>query len=945
MGEGTDVGERQLKILIAEDEAAHAEAISGALEAAGRPVEIRVAGTLSEYRQLAAQLGPDIALIDLNLPDGRATEVLTHPPENGEFPIMIMTAYGNERMAVEALRAGALDYVVKSSDAFAAMPRAVERTLREWRLLREHKNADESRLASLRFLETVHRHAEIEPLLEELTSEIKHYTGCDSIAIRVLDKEGNIPYHAYKGFSRKFVEMESPLSVKMDRCMCINVIKGTTDPRLPFYTQGGSFYMNGTTRFLATVSEEEKGETRNVCNAEGYESVALVPFRSGGRVLGLIHVADHRENMVPLRMVELLESVALQLGTAFQRANAEAALRESEERYRTLFENSVDSVLLTIPDGRILSANPAACRMFDRTEEEICGLGREGLVDENDPRLARLLEERSRNGRASGELTFIRKDGSQFPGEVSSLTFKDASGSLRSSMIVRDITERKRAEEALRASERQYRQLVDNALVGVYRSTSEGKFLYVNDALARLFECKDAHEMLSLPVELRYKNREDREAFLTILKERGRVPYYETEVPTKSGKIKSIVISAVLEDGFITGMVIDVTERKNLEAQLRHSQKMEAVGTLAGGIAHDFNNILNVILGFGSMVMDRIRGDQLAQERMKEVLAAAERAENLTKRLLLFSRKGIPEFKPVDVNETVINVEKMLSRIIGEDINIVTDLMGPKALVMADAGQMEQVLMNLATNARDAMPKGGTLTISTELRAIDDEFIGARGYGVPGRYAVISVSDTGTGIDELTQGRIFDPFFTTKEVGKGTGLGLSIAYGIIEQHSGYIKTYSEPGKGTTFKIWLPVTEGSAEKKPVGAALPPLKGGTETILVAEDDASMRKMTRIVLERYGYRVITAEDGEDAIAKFTENRDRIHLVMLDMVMPKKSGKEVYAEIRRMIPGIRALFLSGYTADTIDSHELRGDGLDSLHKPVLPKDLLRKVREILDS
>jgi CheY-like chemotaxis protein len=298
----------------------------------------------------------------------------------------------------------------------------------------------------------------------------------------------------------------------------------------------------------------------------------------------------------------------------------------------------------------------------------------------------------------------------------------------------------------------------------------------------------------------------------------------------------------------------------------------------------------------------------------------------------------------MDVNGMVMDMKKMLLRIIGEDINLIMDLMGTETMVMADAGQMEQVLFNLATNARDVMPKGGSLTIKTELSEIDAEFIKAHEYGVAGAYAVISITDTGPGIDKERQARIFDPFFTTKEVGKSTGLGLPIAYGIIKQHNGYIKVYSETGKGTTFKIWLPVIEDRAEKKSEIEPLISLKGGTETILVAEDDASLRRLAQTVLEAFGYRVIIAEDGEETIVKFMENRDRIHLVMLDMIMPKKSGKEAYEEIRKTSPGTRALFLSGYTADVLKDQELIDEGFDFIHKPVLPRDLVKKVREILD-
>ena len=388
----------------------------------------------------------------------------------------------------------------------------------------------------------------------------------------------------------------------------------------------------------------------------------------------------------------------------------------------------------------------------------------------------------------------------------------------------------------------------------------------------------------------------------------------------------------------------DVTEHRKLEAQLRHAQKMEAVGTLAGGIAHDFNNILNVIMGYGAMVMDKLEADSPSKEQMNEVLIAADRAADLTKRLLVFSRKQVVEVKPVNINELILGLQKMLVRIIRENIDFNLDLADRPLIVLADAGQIEQVLINLAANARDAMPEGGRLTIGTGLEEMDDEYVAAYGYGKPGRYALITVADTGHGMDAETQKKIFEPFFTTKGIGEGTGLGLAISYGIIKQHNGYIKVYSEPGQGTVFKIYLPLSEeaASADKKTEAAV--PVKGGNETILVAEDDASLRKLTRIVLESFGYSVITAEDGEDAITKFMENRERISLVLLDMIMPKKNGKEVSEAIRKVSPRIKILFVSGYTMDIIKTKELTEAGFDFIHKPFRPKDLLIKVREVLD-
>jgi CheY-like chemotaxis protein len=342
--------------------------------------------------------------------------------------------------------------------------------------------------------------------------------------------------------------------------------------------------------------------------------------------------------------------------------------------------------------------------------------------------------------------------------------------------------------------------------------------------------------------------------------------------------------------------------------------------------------------------MNALEAGSTSRERMNEVLLAADRAANLTKRLLVFSRKQVVEVKPVNVNKLILSLQKMLVRIIRENIDFKLGLTDRILIVQADSGQLEQVLMNLVSNARDAMPDGGRLTISTSFEELDDEYVAAYGYGTPGRYARITVADTGQGMDAETQKKIFEPFFTTKGIGEGTGLGLAISYGIIKQHSGYIKVYSEPGQGTEFEIYLPLSEEAVSLDKKTEAAVPVKGGNETILVAEDDASLRKLTRIVLESFGYSVITAENGDDAIVKFMENRERINLVLLDMIMPKKSGKEVSAAIKKVSPRIKILFESGYTMDIIKTKELTEDGFDFIHKPFQPNDLLMKVREMLD-
>ena len=387
---------------------------------------------------------------------------------------------------------------------------------------------------------------------------------------------------------------------------------------------------------------------------------------------------------------------------------------------------------------------------------------------------------------------------------------------------------------------------------------------------------------------------------------------------------------------------IDITERKNLEAQLRQAQKMEAVGQLAGGIAHDFNNILSAIVGYAYLLQSRMGINAPSRDAVEQILESAHRAAEVTHSLLAFSKEQSINPKPVLINDVVKRSEKLLSRVIGENITINTSFSGDEVECMADAAQIEQVVMNLATNARDAMPHGGRLTFGTACAEMDESFIRDHGYGRLGMFALISVSDTGIGMSKETAAKIFEPFFTTKETGKGTGLGLAMAYGIIKQHDGYIDVHSELGKGATFNIYLPAakSKGGANATTIESVL---SGGTETILVAEDNEKLRKLSEIILKQHGYKVILAEDGEDSIEKFIENQDRIHLVLLDMIMPKKSGKEVYDEIKRIKPNVKVIFVSGYTADRIDKESMVGENVDFLFKPVSPKDLLGKIRDML--
>jgi signal transduction histidine kinase/CheY-like chemotaxis protein len=387
----------------------------------------------------------------------------------------------------------------------------------------------------------------------------------------------------------------------------------------------------------------------------------------------------------------------------------------------------------------------------------------------------------------------------------------------------------------------------------------------------------------------------------------------------------------------------DITEHARLEAQLRQSQKMEAVGRLAGGIAHDFNNLLTVILGTTELLLTEAESSDPLHEDLAEIKSAGERAAGLTRQLLAFSRQQLLEPRVIDLNVLITNIERMLGRIIGEDVQLRALPAEGLGSVIADPGQIEQVLLNLAVNSRDAMPQGGTLTIETGNAELDEDYAHAHVPVTPGRYVMLAVTDTGTGMDAATRARIFDPFFTTKPTGKGTGLGLATVYGIVKQSGGVIWLYSEPGRGTTFKIYLPrVDEPAASHEPTKA--PASLTGSETILSVEDDEAVRMITRRMLEKRGYRVLSADGGQEALRIAREHEGTISLLITDVVMPEMSGRVLAEQLQSVLPTIKVLFVSGYTDEAIVQHGVLAEGVNFLQKPFTADTIVRKVRQILD-
>lgn len=639
--------------------------------------------------------------------------------------------------------------------------------------------------------------------------------------------------------------------------------------------------------------------------------------------------------------------------TAFdvtERKRAEDALKASESKYRALMEQASDGIVIFTTSGDILEVNNSFCDIVGNTCEELVKLNVLDLVDRHELINNPLHFDQLRVGNTViGERHMLRKDGTRVGVEVSMKMLNDG----RIQAIVRDIEERKRAEQALRESEERYREMVENAIDMIVTHDLEGRFTSANKACEKLTGyTRDEAIQLTVPQVVAPKHLETvRKVFAE--KMRGVAEtFYEVEIKAKDGRLIPLEISSRLNyrNGAPVGVQIigrDITRRRQLEEQLQQAQKMEAIGRLAGGIAHDFNNLLTAITGYSELALRKIEKENPLARNITEIRKAAERATILTRQLLAFSRKQMLKPKIVNLNQIIGEMSKMIQRLIGEDVELEIDLDPQLGQVEADPNQIEQVIVNLAVNARDAMPQGGKLSIKTCNAAARAS--GAGKTTTPqhlDNYVLLAVSDTGHGIDAETQQHIFEPFFTTKETGKGTGLGLSTVYGIVKQSEGYISVASEVGSGTLFRIHLPRVDQLPDKVVLGApAATEFPRGKETILLVEDDELVRHVALASLELSGFRVLVAANGMEGLELCEQNEETIDLMLTDVVMPQMSGRELAEKVASIRPQIKILYMSGYNEDAIIRHGLSSKQINFIQKPFTPEQLARRVQEALQS
>lgn len=728
-----------------------------------------------------------------------------------------------------------------------------------------------------------------------------------------------------------------------------------------------------------TASDPQFAPWREAALKRGYAAMIALPLRGASLPFGVLAIYSEQAGSFESSEVELLAEIAnnLAYGVTAIRAQAEskrasAALREAEAKYRQLVEEvpAISYVAVTGALGRFLYMSPQVKTILGYRPEDCVIDDRfwwDHLNPEDHP--IALREDSWEEGHPFRvEYRMRTQDGGEVWIRDEAVIVRDPETDQRLTRgLMIDITERKHADDALRQSEERYRMFVAQSSEGIFRMEYEppvpchlpineqlrlgrknGYMAECNDAMAKMYGRGSARELVGKPLSdfLVLNDPVTRQFMEDFIRSGYRTTDQESRELDAHGQkriFRNTMIGMVVDGHWVRswGITRDVTERMHLEEQLRNAQQLEAIGRLAGGVAHDFNNILGIIMGHGELLLEG--ADEQARNGLEQIRRAADRAASLTQQLLAFSRKQMLQPKVLDLNEAVADVQKMLARVIGEDIELMANLHPSLVAVKADPGQVEQVLMNLAVNARDAMPHGGKLIMETSNMEVDAEQ-GRDLELAAGRYVMLRVTDTGHGMDAGTLAHIFEPFFTTKPVGKGTGLGLATVYGIVKQSGGSILVESEVGRGADFRIYLPAAEDRPHKQPQPITSENVAGGKETILIVEDEPDLRELARIFLEGYGYKVLDASSAEEAIQAAERFAQPIDLLLTDVIMPGMSGRQLAEVVLGKRPQTKIVYMTGYSDDMVVQHKVLEPGVKLLQKPFGKVELALKVRSTLD-
>ncbi len=898
-----------MKVLYVEDNPLDADVTCRMLRKTAPEVSLEVVTTVREAmaRLLKADAATyDVILLDMQLPDGDGMAVLSHVRSSAlPVAVVVVTGRDDQDTAVAVLKAGADDYVVKRDDYVARLPVTLAKALSQ------HRREVSRRQEAIRVLYAGPDDNDAEMARRHLAAYAPHI----HLDIARTDREALERLAGPEGATRWDVLL---FDCRLSGLNVVEILKEL------FQARGLD---------IPAVLITEQGDQEVALQALKLGATDYLPKNPGYlfQLPGTVQDAFHRARLI----------------------REQAALRESEERFRATFEQAAVGIAHVSTDGRFLRVNRKLCDILGYTDAELQDLDFKSITHPEDldadvGNLGRLL--RGEIETYSFEKRYLCRDGSAVWVNLTVSLARESSGEPKHFIsVVEDISTRKRAEDALNQSEARFRALFENAVYGMYLSNAEDTLFDVNAALVAMLGYDTEASLVGRPVSASYRDPGVGDAFAERCRRESMVRGVEAEWVRRDGQPLYVRLSGRVtrdETGQPSGfevIVENISEQRSLEAQFRQAQKMEAVGRLAGGIAHDFNNLLTAILGYSELVLSRAPADDPFRADIMEIRLAAERAAGLTRQLLAFSRKQVIAPRVVRLGSVVAEMEPMLRRLIGEDIDLRLRIDG--GYVNADPGQLEQVIMNLSVNARDAMPAGGRLAIETSDVDLDASAVAGMADLQPGSYVKMDVADAGSGMDAETLAHLFEPFFTTKERGKGTGLGLSTVHGIVGQASGRVFVTSTPGAGTTFTIYLPRVAGIATPEEARAPQRAGAAGDETILVVEDEGEVRSLMQRVLKRKGYTVLTALDGEAALAIGRERKGTIHLVVSDVVMPRMSGPEMARQLEVLRPDVKVLYLSGYADEKVNLRGAIGAESAFLQKPFTPTALERKVREVLDA